>query len=633
VAFLSPGTGIAQGPAPAKTPPATTPQTHPTPAPAENQKTAQPAGADGSAGAMGPAETLPDLSEFLDPQGGAAGADSNGADISLSMQTVLPPRMLGTRVESLTRNDAVLRALTNNRLIRARRLIPEIRNAGVQYALGKFDPQFSYQLSYQYSDDPQNAEAYVATGGDSTQTQLELIDTLEVLLAQLQGVEPSANPSRTPSSPRIFNTQNFLNTARLAGELPTGTRYELFYSFDQLRNDINRDSPPSLFYPEFDTGAGFRIVQPLLKGFGPASTMAEVRIARADRRIGWLEWRETVEQVVAGTLASYIDLALGFENLAVREENIRLAMDLAAGNRRRAEMGRMSDFDVIEALSAAANRREDALAATVQIADTMSRLRTLISSPEETAEWVEITPSERLNYENVPIDRNQIHEEALRANTEILRSSTEIQKEFIRVRRARNQVLPEVNLVGGVTGLGSDADYGNSSANAFGGQGIEANIGFSASLPIGNVKERAALAAAKFQEQQTRLANENLRTRISSTVDAAVSRILIASQRVESAIEARKLAATALNAANRMLVEGKTTSFDVLRFQNNLSAMRAQENAAIAEHQRALVALWLSQGTILERTGIRLEEEAWRNTRETRPRAKDLNEFLDNDPL
>jgi nicotinic acid mononucleotide adenylyltransferase len=49
------------------------------------------------------------------------------------------------------------------------------------------DSSFLVVSQYSHSDTPQNAQQYVATGGQTTQQQLTLIDTLEALMAEQAG--------------------------------------------------------------------------------------------------------------------------------------------------------------------------------------------------------------------------------------------------------------------------------------------------------------------------------------------------------------------------------------------------------------------------------------------------------------
>jgi len=530
----------------------------------------------------------------------APGALLAGAvELKMSLEAVFPPpEFFGKSREVLTLRDAVLKALSANENIRSARLTPVLRDEIVSSALGRFDPNFRYELNYQYTDDPLNTQQFIGYGGN-----FPLND------------------------PFIYNSELLVNRASLGAELPTGTRLEIFGTIDELTNDTNTGSPLALFSPEYGGTFGLRIVQPILRGFGPAATMADVRIARADRSIGWLEWKESLENGVGLVAATYYQLALGMENLRVRRDNIRLAEELEAANRRRVELGRMSEFAVLETQSAASLRREEALAAALDVANTMAALRSLIFSPEEIETWTELIPGEPLRYEPDSVDRNSSQLTAREKNTQLRKARLEIEKSRIRTRYFRNQALPELNAFASAAGLSSAGDAGGAAASALDGQGADLTAGLVFSIPLGNVRGRSDLAAAKVQEQKVGHAFADATIRVSSEIDAACTRVLIARQRIEEAGRNLDLAENALVGANRLLVEGKTTSFEVLRFQNNLALARAQRNSAVAEHQTALVALWLREGTLLERFGVRLEEEAWRNSEPTVRQRKNFDAF------
>lgn len=538
------------------------------------------------------------LASFLLWPSGARCAGEEPLRISLEA-TFPPPEFFGKSRELLTLQNSILRALSANQNIRAARLTPVQRDQLVTSALGRFDPAFRYELNYQVTDRPLNTQQFIGNGGNFALTD-----------------------------PFVYSSELLQNRAALAAEIPTGTRFELFATVDEITNDTNTQSPYALYSPEYGGTFGLRVVQPLLRGFGPASTMAEVRLARADRSIGWLEWKESLENTVSLVAVTYYQLALGMENLRVRRDNISLAEELEADNRRRVELGRMSEFSVLETQSAVALRREEALAATLDVANTMAALRSLIFSPKEIDTWTELLPAEPLSYQPDPIDRNNSQVTARKKNTQVRKAKLDIEKGRIRTRFFRNQVLPELSAYASAAGLSTAGDPNSATTLAVNGQGADLTAGLVFSIPLGNVRGRSDLAAAKIQEQKNGFFYQDTLIRVSSEIDAACSRVLIARQRIEEAGKNLSLAKEALDGANRLLVEGKTTSFEVLRFQNNLSLARAQKNSAVAEHATALVALWLREGTVLERFGIRLEEEAWRNTDPTRREKKNFDAFL-----
>jgi len=78
-------------------------------------------------------------------------------------------------------------------------------------------------------------------------------------------------------------------------------------------------------------------------------------------------------------------------------------------------------------------------------------------------------------------------------------------------------------------------------------------------------------------------------------------------RRVDATKEARLFAESALEAEQKKLETGKSTSFFVLQFQRDLTAARSAEAQALADYNKALAQLAFDEGTTLERNKLDLE--------------------------
>ena len=78
-------------------------------------------------------------------------------------------------------------------------------------------------------------------------------------------------------------------------------------------------------------------------------------------------------------------------------------------------------------------------------------------------------------------------------------------------------------------------------------------------------------------------------------------------QAVTARREARIYAEAALEAEQKKLENGKSTSFEVLRLQRDLTNARSQEIRALADYNNSLAQLALAEATTLERRRLTLE--------------------------
>lgn len=487
----------------------------------------------------------------------------------------------------LSIGDMVRMALENNPEIKIQRIEPELGQSEIRRAWGRFDPTFSFQSLYSQSNTPQNAQQFIATGGDS------------------QTITPF-------SDPWIFASEEFTMNWQIGGLTPLGTQYAFSVNQLQARNDINIQTPPSLFYPEITTFAGITLTQPLLKNFGFDANMAGVRISRIQKRIGWYEWEKQLIRGLSEALYRYFDLAFAQENLRVRTEAVRAAQLLEQQNIQRVQEGRMRPSDAWEAQASLSFNVDLALRAMNTLVEAQNSLKAVILSEQMalSGEFGRIVPLSPLDIPDLKIDRSRFISEALGNRPEYLQVVSRAEQEGIRVRFARNQVLPTVNFQGSVGYTGLEGDYGNSFTETFSGQGVAFSAGVVVSIPIGNNEALATLEAAKLRKKQTEIAIQKAVTDLSIEIDTSISLLETSRIQVGTARDTAVAAGKTARAEEKLLEEGKSTTFEVVRLQNNASDARSRELAAIATYRKNAVRLAVARGMLLNELGVNVDKEA-----------------------
>lgn len=490
----------------------------------------------------------------------------------------------GVMPQTVSLRDVVRMALENNVEVKVQRLQPELGEQQMRFAAGAFDPEFGFQTQYSYSSIPQNTQQFISTGGE------------------IVGV----------NDPRTFTQDNVSFNWQLAGKTPLGTRYSAGLNQLQARNDLNIQIPPSLFFPEYTTVVGLTVTQPLLKNFGPAANLAELRVARLQKKIGWYEWQQQIIRSLSQSLGLYFDLVYTVENLRVRQSAVHAARMLERQNIQRVEVGKMRPSDVWQAQTSVANNADLALRSMNAYIETQNQLKAQILSSETIASGPtgRLEPSDSLEIPPVEIDRNKFLSEAFRKRPEYLRIQSIVEQEGIKVRFARNQVYPQVDLQAsyGLTGL--EGSFGNSFNQTFNEGGPALAAGVIVSIPLGSVKERANLQSAKYRQQQASLSLQKVANDVVLDIDTALSIYRTTKEQVTAASETTRTARLTAEAQEKLLEEGKATTFDVVRLQNDYADARTRELAALANHRKAILRLAVARGTLLQELGVDLVQEA-----------------------
>jgi outer membrane protein len=468
----------------------------------------------------------------------------------------------------VTLRDLVLDALRANLEIQARRLDPQIQDSRLLTAWGAFDPVLSLSALREQSERAQNQRDFLSSG-----------------------------------SIRIFKETNTRESIGLAGRVPNGLTYELEVNHAKLDNTLNRQFL-SLFHPEYQSVATLRLTQPLLRDFGTEVGLAEVRLTENARRVSAHEFRAAVLKIVGQVMAAYFEAVFAQENVRVKEQAIALAQDLVRENTRRVEEGRMSPIDITQAQARLAEAREERILAASFLGQRRNTLRELTKADFDSRAPVMTFAGGDVTLPVPALDRDTLTGETLGRNPSYLSAIEQAKAEDIRVAYAKNQRWPRVDLKAtlGDNGLGSD--FGDSLDDFSDRDHPDWSAGLVISIPLTGRAAAGRLAEARHRKTQAALNLKRTEVILLSALDTAVRDIEAAQERLALVKDSVRLAESALDAEQRRLASGTTTSYNVLTLQRDLSQARSRELATVVDLNKAVATLWLVQGVLAEKMDI-----------------------------
>ncbi len=133
------------------------------------------------------------------------------------------------------------------------------------------------------------------------------------------------------------------------------------------------------------------------------------------------------------------------------------------------------------------------------------------------------------------------------------------------------------------------------------------SVGGLLKYPIGNTGARATYKKSKLAMEQLVLNLKKLEQTIMITIDNDITQAKASYQQVQATRAAREYAKEALDAEQKKLENGKSTTYTVLQMQRDLTTARGNEIQALANYNNALAQLSLDEGTTLTRLGINVE--------------------------
>ncbi len=475
----------------------------------------------------------------------------------------------------LTLDEAIQLAIQNNPDILIAEYDPEKAEAETYAARGEFDPIITQDLNY----------------SDSTASLDQTVRSFVGILGGVSAVDSTKTSSETA----------------LAGKLHFGTQYAVQFSMDYEESTFGN------YQGEYGGTLGFTLTQPILRGFGREVNRVRIRAGQNLRKISEARARLTVLDKTAETIKAYWDLVGATEAARVYEEALRNAERLMKLSETRRDIGTAADIDVLQAKAGVAMRQSELIQAYARISDVGDALKLLLNLKENGRfSKIRILPLDRPNPDASTIFNTENYDESLDVSVQLaleLRpenemTDLEIANALIEEEKARNDRLPQLDLVGAYAQGGRSVKMSKTLTGILEGQDSALTVGIQASIAIGNRAARGAHQRARLNIRQAEERRKQAQMAMMMRVHYAARSVRTSKALVESTRQTVRLQEANVNAEERRLQIGITTSYQVLRVQEDLTAAQAQELQARITFEKALVELQLAEGSLLDNFGI-----------------------------
>jgi outer membrane protein TolC len=437
---------------------------------------------------------------------------------------------------------------------------------------------------------------------------------LYTLNAYYGGYEPSLGVSGqhdySKTGPQLFagtefpgsETEDNNFSSSLTGLAPWGTTY--------LIQGNAVDTHVSSLAGAFENttaSTSIKVTQPLLKNFLIDSTRLNIRVAKNRLKYSELNFKLRVMNTVAATEQAYYNLIYAREFVTVQQKAVELAMQLVVENQKRVEVGALAPLDEQQAEAQAATSQADLFTAQYNLATQDHALKNLIT--DQYTKWAaqEIEPTDPLSAPLKIFDRQESWNKGLTLRPDFLQAKLDVEKAGIQLKYAKNQLLPELDAFGTLGYNGSGTGYSGALGDISATDQPFYTYGGQITIPLGNTTARNNYKAGKATEQQAVMSLKKQEQQVLVQIDDAIRQAQSNYQRVAATRKAREYAEAALDAEQKKLQNGKSTTYTVLQMQRDLTAARGNEFQAMAAYNTALSQLSFQEGTILDRLGINID--------------------------
>ena len=445
---------------------------------------------------------------------------------------------------------------------------------------------------------PLQAEERVYTISEAMQMALENSLNLKIRETDVTIEEQGLRQAKAQFDPQLsasysnddgnFSENKQSVSVGVSGNLQTGTRYSI--SLDSS----SRDTDPDLV----ESFAGLSFTQPLLRGFGLKSNLASTRIAR--RNLEQTEWqlKQSILDTLNQTVIAYNNLFLAQQRVAISRSSRDLAAKLVEDNQKRIEYKALASLDGASAEAQLAVREESLLQSELLLIQAKNSLKGLIFEEAQTALNADVLTESYL-YE-IEIAEFQSYLDQLLENQPSFRIA-EIALEIAQLRSARdrNHALPSLEVIASI-GFSSVGDSLSSSFNNLdSNNAVQSNsIGVNFSYPLWNRSRDAQKIISQQLERISAYNLERVKKNIFLEFHSSYEQVKTNLKRVEATRKAQELAQVSLDAEEKKLNAGTSTTFVVLRLQNDLANAELRAVNAIASANRSVAGFYRLLGTL-----------------------------------
>jgi len=419
------------------------------------------------------------------------------------------------------------------------------------------------------------------------------------------------------------NTGNFNVSYDQA--FPTGTT--IGFQFQNNRQTTN--SPFFTLSPAINSTYRFSFSQQLLAGFGFGPNLRFVRIAKNNKRISDIAFKDQVIATITQIENIYWDLVNAYEQAQVNEQSLAFAQQTFETDKKQLELQSIPQLDVMRAEADVSKSDQDLTVARTNLELQESLMKNALTRTldDPLIETIPVVPTDHTDVlesgSSSPIE--DLIGQALHDRAELAETDIDLTNRQISRKAARNALLPSLSLVAfyggsGLAGplnpiysLGANTsnvpvDYSGAIGDAFNNSSPDYFVGFNLNVPLRNRVAKADQYRSELEYRQAELRQEQLKKQIRIEVRNAQYALEQSRARVQAAQKARDLSEKTFEITKKEQTLGSGSNFQTMTAQHDLAVAQLDLVTAMTTYEKARVELDRATGMTLEHNGIKIQD-------------------------
>ncbi|HMK28379.1 MAG TPA: TolC family protein [Terriglobales bacterium] len=441
----------------------------------------------------------------------------------------------------------------------------------------------------------------------------------------------------TPQSSILSGAQQLTQNTTVANftynqGFATGTNMSVGFN----NNRITTNSLFNSLSPQLGSNFRFTVTQHLLQGLGWGVNTRSIKIAKNNREISDVAFRQQVIATVVQIQNIYWDLVNAYEDVKVKERSLALANKTLADNRKQVEIGTLAPIEIVRAESDAASRTQDLIVSQTNLQLQQLLMKNAVSRnlTDNVLASAPVIPTDTMVQPgNEPaLPTAELISDALSHRPELAQARIDLTNRAINNKGLRSGMLPTLDLYAfyGGAGLGGDQSaiatcsatnstsfctppgtfpsrgYSDTFSSLFDASAPDRGMGFNLTIPIRNRAAQADQVRGELEYRQAQMRLQQLENQI--RIDVRNSQFVLQQNRarVEAALKGVDFGRQNLDAEQKKYALGASTNTLVLQAQRDLAQAESNLVSARAAYEKSRVDLDRATGLTLPHMGIEM---------------------------
>jgi outer membrane protein TolC len=363
------------------------------------------------------------------------------------------------------------------------------------------------------------------------------------------------------------------------------------------------------------------VVQPLFRGFGVDVNRRYIIIAQNNLKVSRLVFRQQLSDLIFGVSRLYYDLVSLNEDVKVKQETLAAAQQLYEDDKSQVEVGTLASLELTRAQALVSSSELDLTRAQGLVRQQEAVVKSVISrtgTADAVLFDVRITPTDTIvvpETENSP-PMPELIQQGLANRADLAQAAIQVKNAEITVKASRNQVRPEIDLIGAAMTRGN---IGSSSiisvapvvlppSTPAGKQTHLYEAGIQVNVPFRNRVAQADAARDEIQLRQMQARLQQLENQVRDEIENALTALQVARSAYVAAGRSRQFQEQLLGAERQKLSVGASINFFIVQDEGLLAQARSTEVVARSTYIKSRVSLERAIGALLESSNVQFED-------------------------